>query len=170
MDYQNTVIYKIKCRDESISDCYVGQTTNFQNRIKRHRQDCKNRDLKVYKFIRDNGGWQNWTCEIVERCPCENGDQARLRERHWFETLGATLNTLYPARTKKESQKVYRLANIIEHRRKVCEYDAKRLDVICPNCNTTREISRQQFRKSKNNHLCRNCVILTRHNIEQNNE
>jgi len=29
IDYSNTIIYKIVCRDLNIKECYVGHTTNF---------------------------------------------------------------------------------------------------------------------------------------------
>ena len=29
IDYSNTIIYKIYCKNETITDIYVGHTTNF---------------------------------------------------------------------------------------------------------------------------------------------
>ena len=37
VDYLNTIIYKIVCKDLSISDVYVGQTTNFTKRKSQHK-------------------------------------------------------------------------------------------------------------------------------------
>ena len=58
--------YKISCKDVNIQDCYVGQTTNFKSRCNDHKSCCNNEkskqyNRKVYQFIRDNGGWVNWT-------------------------------------------------------------------------------------------------------------
>jgi predicted GIY-YIG superfamily endonuclease len=33
-NYAKTSIYKIQCKDESISDIYIGHTTNFKQRNK----------------------------------------------------------------------------------------------------------------------------------------
>lgn len=158
MNYEDTVIYRLKCRDENVKECYVGHTTNYRGRINAHRQSSRNKNYKVYQFIRDTGGWENWTSEILERGSYEDGNEARQRERHWYETLGATLNTTYPARTKRETQRNYIDNHREEHRRRVVEYDSERLEVVCPECDNVREITRQQFRKSKNNHKCRSCV------------
>jgi hypothetical protein len=38
----------------------------------------------------------------IEAFPCANGNEARARERYWYEQLNATLNTLYPNRSQKE--------------------------------------------------------------------
>ena len=107
IDYINTVIYKIVCNDLSITDLYVGQTTDFTKRKSQHKLSCsrsKNRhhDLKVYKTIRDNGGWDNWSMIEIEKFGCQDRNEASARERHWFEVLNAKLNSAYPNRTPSE--------------------------------------------------------------------
>ena len=42
VDYSNTIIYKICCKDESITDVYVGHTTNFIQRKYSHKISCSN--------------------------------------------------------------------------------------------------------------------------------
>ena len=37
---QNYVMYKIVCNDLNINDCYVGHTTNFNNRKSDHKYNC----------------------------------------------------------------------------------------------------------------------------------
>jgi hypothetical protein len=112
IDYSNTIIYKIECNDLNITDCYVGHTTEFRKRKSQHKSDCNNIKRKqynynVYKFIRDNGGWENWTMVMIQHYPCNNALEAGRRERHWFKRLNATLNTQVPSRSKKESNKNY---------------------------------------------------------------
>ena len=53
VDYSNTIIYKIYCKDECITDIYVGHTTNFIQRKSGHKAACNNEknDLKIYKII-----------------------------------------------------------------------------------------------------------------------
>ena len=65
IDYNNTTIYKIVCTDLSNKDIYVGHTTQFIKRKSSHKHNCNNPiskfyNLKVYKTIRENGGWENW--------------------------------------------------------------------------------------------------------------
>lgn len=103
--YLNTVIYKIVCKDTSILDLYVGHTTNFFIRKKRHFssfKDNKNK-LKVYMVIREHGGWDNWEMLEIEKYPCFNSVEARKRERHWFDMLKPSLNMNSPiCNNKKE--------------------------------------------------------------------
>ena len=99
MSYQNTYIYKIICKDKSISNTYVGLTINFEKRKRAHELSCINfRKGKHYDFIRENGGWYNWEMIIVEKCSCPNRKDAGLREKYWFEMLNANLNKNYPSR------------------------------------------------------------------------
>jgi hypothetical protein len=63
VNYENTVIYKIVCNDLTITDLYVGNTTNFTKRKGQHKNSCineksKSYNLKIYKIIRENGGWE----------------------------------------------------------------------------------------------------------------
>lgn len=107
MDYSRTLIYKFVCIDLNITECYVGHTTNWTKRRNKHKYNCvsknaKYSNFKVYKFIRDNGGWENWSMILIEEYPCENKLQAEQRERYWIETLKANLNCVIPSRTKKE--------------------------------------------------------------------
>ena len=106
-DYAKTVMYKICCKDTNITDIYVGHTTNIKRRIKHHKDNCKYPDnkhyhLKVYEFIRNNGEWNNWDIIVLEEYPCNSHLDAIIKEREYYETLKATLNSYYPQRTFKE--------------------------------------------------------------------
>jgi alpha-galactosidase/6-phospho-beta-glucosidase family protein len=61
----------------------------------------------VYSTIRDNGGWDNWEMIEIEKYNCNDSNEATARERHWYETLQAKLNMIYPNRTHKEYYKEY---------------------------------------------------------------
>ena len=39
IDYSNTIIYKIYCNDSSVTDIYIGHTTNFIKRKYQHKKD-----------------------------------------------------------------------------------------------------------------------------------
>jgi len=101
IDYSNTVIYKITCKDPLITDLYVGHTTNFVQRKHGHKQSCINEksgnyNCKLYKTIRANGGWDNWVMEIVAFFKCNDHYEARIKEQEYFTSLNATLNSLEP--------------------------------------------------------------------------
>jgi predicted GIY-YIG superfamily endonuclease len=89
IDYGKTVIYKIICKDSSISDCYVGSTTNFTRRKTDHKCICYNKNSNtyyypLYKFIRENKGWNNFEMIEIEKYPCDDGNEARARERYYI--------------------------------------------------------------------------------------
>ena len=107
IDYSNTIIYKITCKDTSITDVYVGHTTNFVQRKHCHKQSCNNdkssnHNCKLYKVIRDNGGWPNWIMEIVNFFNCHDHYEARKKEQEYFILLHATLNSIEPMPKPKE--------------------------------------------------------------------
>jgi hypothetical protein len=147
IDYEKTIIYKIVCNDLSITECYVGHTTDFVRRKKCHKNACTNEkhkmhNLKIYKTIRDNGGWTNWCMVTIEKHPCKDVYEACIRERYYYEQLNSNLNMVFPQRNRKEyremnkekiseSRKSYNLSNkeqIKERRVKlfVCECGLER--------------------------------------------
>ena len=108
MNYSNSCVYKICCNDINITDCYVGSTTNLNERRRHHKDACNNENsnsynYNVYKFIRDNGGWGNWTVVLVESySDCKSREELLRFERYHIEQLEATLNRQVPGRTLKE--------------------------------------------------------------------
>ena len=114
-DYNNSVIYKIFCKDDIIKDFYIGSSTQIKERRKCHKKRCNNGDnTPVYRFIRENGGWENWALEIIEKYKCNNKEELFNRERIYIEDLKSSLNINIPIFTeeekkerKKESDKKY---------------------------------------------------------------
>lgn len=107
IDYSKTHFYKIVCKDTSITDCYVGHTTDFTKRKCQHKSCCLNENdshysVFLYDFIRKNGNWNNWDMVLIKTIKCENGLEARSIERKYYEELKASLNIDTPNQTKKE--------------------------------------------------------------------
>ena len=80
-------VYKLYCIDPSIEEIYVGSTINIKDRMYKHKSNCNNANdrkynYKVYKFIRDNGGWSNWTYEILEDVEVEDKDELEICYEH----------------------------------------------------------------------------------------
>lgn len=113
-----STIYKIVCKDPSITDCYVGRTIDVTSRFTQHRtcfNNCNstNHNYKVYQKIREFGGLTNWEfieIETIEHEPKETLP-AREREAFWFNELKATLNNNVPNRSHPESRKQWRDKN-----------------------------------------------------------
>jgi hypothetical protein len=112
IDYSNTIVYKIFCKDPNVKDLYVGYTTNFVQRKHAHKQNCTNSnsicyDLKLYNIIRDNGGWDNWSMEIVNFFNCKDSHEARKKEQEYFILLNATINSIEPLSSTKRMQNAH---------------------------------------------------------------
>jgi len=112
MSYQNNVIYKIVCKDDNIKDIYIGSTTNIGNRRREHKSRCsKGYTYKLYEFIRDNGGWDNWELIEIEKFPCETKKEAFARENELYKLNNATLNFKKPQPTNADKLQGYKEYN-----------------------------------------------------------
>lgn len=98
IDYSNTTIYKIYCKDTTVKDIYVGHTTNFFVRKYQHKIACndKKNTSRIYKTIRDNGGWENWDMSEIAKYKCSDSTEARIKEQQHYEELNASLNSRPP--------------------------------------------------------------------------
>lgn len=110
IDYSKTTIYRIICKNPEIKDCYVGSTTDFKSRKRRHKYDCnyetcKCYNLNIYVFIRNNGNWDNWDMLEIEKYKATDKADKLKRERYWLEFYNATLNSNIPSRDHKEYKK-----------------------------------------------------------------
>ena len=108
------IVYKLYCKDIKITDFYIGSSTNFRKRKTAHKSICNNPNnkmynLKVYKFIRTNGGFQNFEFEILIETIEDN---IKILEQKYIKELKPTLNCYNACgMVYKEYQKLYRLNN-----------------------------------------------------------
>ena len=108
IDYANTVIYKIVHKDDYENEnIYIGTTTDFIRRKNNHKNCCNSDKRKgytdaKYKYIRENGGWDNFNMIEVEKFPCNDGNEARAREEHWRCQFKSKLNTNKAFTSKEE--------------------------------------------------------------------
>ena len=91
-DYSQTIIYKFCCKDTNIKDIYIGHTTSFTQRKSAHKFNCydengKQYNKSLYKCIRDNGGWDNWSMIQIEQVDCKGKREAEAIEHQWIEKL-----------------------------------------------------------------------------------
>ena len=137
-NYNKCFIYKICGKDASITDCYIGSTTNIIRRRSQHKSSCtcisdKSYNQFVYTFIRSNGGWGNFDVIALEEFSCESKMQQIKKERDWIEILKPTLNKNIPANHQtgevyddKEYHKLY----YIENKEVIKEYRDKNKETI----------------------------------------
>ena len=180
IDYSKTVMYKIQHNDDE-SLLYVGSTTNFNNRKYQHKHACINEmnkkyNLKVYKMIRDNGGWDSFSMVKIEDFPCDNNRDAEAREDELMRELKANMNgrrafiedpiaenRMYNLRWRQNNReevkarhKHYRET----HREQVREYNRNRMKVIsyCEACDCEflhRHLNRHRQTDKHNNNIVR---------------
>jgi hypothetical protein len=162
-NYNNTVIYKIVCKDLNVKECYVGNTTFFTRRKSEHKSKSKVNQSKVYQFVRDNGGWNNFDMIEIEKFPCKDGNEARCRERYWYETLNATLNTVNPIITQdreEQNKKTHSLKCKVYYKKNIDKIKAYREQkILCEcgayfiPCQKTRHLSTKKHTDLVNNKM-----------------
>ena len=123
------IVYKLYCKDENIKDFYIGSSTNFKRRKYAHKSICNNpnnrrHNLKVYKFIRANGGYENFDYEIILKT---DEDEIKKIEQKYIDELKPTLNCINACGLdRKEYQKQYNEINKIKISKQRKEYDKQR--------------------------------------------
>ena len=179
VNYTNSSIYKICCKNPSITDIYIGSTTNFTRRKQEHKRRTNGVycEIYIYQFIRENNGWYNWDMIEIEKYEATDKKHLETRERYWIETLKPTLNKVIPTRTHKEyyeknkdtaierskkwyeehkeqrviDSKIYREKNETKIKQNKKEYYEKNKEQISINSKIKWELKTEEERKKKNN-------------------
>lgn len=107
IDFSKTIIYGITHVDDSKPFLYVGSTTDLVRRRYKHKHACvcptsKSHNLKLYRIIRENGGWADFKMCPIEEFPCANKIEAEIREREIADILGGNMNSKRPRLTEEE--------------------------------------------------------------------
>jgi len=123
-------IYKLIKKDAINDDMiYIGSTEDIKCRMSTHKIRCnniksRNYNYKVYKYIRDNGGWNEWKYEIIDEVEVALREDAGIYEGEYIIKYDAInkLNNRVAGRTYKE----YYVQNI----EKIKEYRVQNKDLI----------------------------------------
>ena len=128
IDYSNTIIYKLYCINPDIKEFYVGHTTNLYERKRRHKTCCNNNsekntsyNRKVYRIIRENGGFDNWKFEILETANLKNKYEAFTLEGSYIEKLKPLCNFELPGQFIDNNIQKYKHKNYEKNKEKVLE-------------------------------------------------
>lgn len=95
------IIYVIKSLDENIKEFYIGSTFNFVVRRSTHKANCRTEgkppyNYKVYQYIRDNGGFDNFTMDVLEEVEVNNKKELAGKELEHYNNLKPSLNMNIP--------------------------------------------------------------------------
>lgn len=89
--------YKIYFK-EDLKYFYIGSTNNFSSRKSHHKKNVNNKSgksywCKLYKFIREKGGWDNFNMVILYKHTFENKEDRKYDEQCLINISNPTLNT-----------------------------------------------------------------------------
>jgi len=91
-------IYKIYDNNNK-EEFYIGSTKNFSSRMSHHKKNVRNKVgklywCKVYQYIRANGGWDNFTKDIIEAGTCSDCKFIKQKEQYYITLHKPTLNSI----------------------------------------------------------------------------
>ena len=169
VDYSKICIYKIQHKeiDELL---YIGSTTDFTRRKYSHKSRCNNANakyynLKVYKMIRDNGGFDNFNIIVIKEYPCNNKREAEAEEDKVMREMKANMNAIRPyvsreerLEQKRDYQHHYRLDNKdkikeeqkhyrLENKDKTAEHKKQKITCECGCVLTKNHLARHRLTK-----------------------
>jgi len=108
-------IYKLIKKDAINDDMiYIGSTEDINDRMSKHKHSCNNikyrkYNYKVYKYIRDNGGWGEWKYEVVDEVEVALREDAEIYEGEYIIKYNAInkLNEVVAGRCLNKSKNQY---------------------------------------------------------------
>jgi len=100
-NYQIYILYNIF--DNELKNTYIGKTRNWGVRKYQHKRRCndehdKGYNLKVYKYIRKTGGFENWKMKKLVDISVEDKKDKLVNnmELFYIELYNSKLNTAKP--------------------------------------------------------------------------
>ena len=118
INYNESCIYTLQYKGVIY---YVGSTTNFTNRKWSHKSICNNinsvaYEYDIYKFIRNNEGWDAWKMVLIEYYKCNNGIELCAREQHWINEYKPNLLNYHCSERSKEQWRLDNIEHIKEYK------------------------------------------------------
>jgi len=156
VDYLKTIIYKIEHIDDD-SLVYVDYTTNWNKRKCEHKhryynKKCSKHNYKVYKMIRDNGGWEMIKMLEVEKYPCNDKREAEKREIEVMKESKSNMNMIKSLLSDEEKK---------DYKKKAGEkYYERYKPVILENAKTFRQNNKEVMRERKKRYYEKNKEII----------
>lgn len=95
--------YMIYCEnfleEDGCNSYYIGSYNKQEDRLGHHKSDCNNPnsllyDIKLYKTIRENGGWDKWNMIKIDSQECKNIKQAKIKEQYFIDIFESDLNMI----------------------------------------------------------------------------
>ena len=89
-----TTMYKLKHITDTTKDCYIGLTNDMKTRVSLHKSayNNKRKRKKLYGYIRENGGMDAWSFEVLDEQEFKNKYDRFKREAELIDIHKAKLN------------------------------------------------------------------------------
>ena len=176
--------YKIVC-DDLPNFVYVGSTMSYANRKYEHKRNCnhengKKYNCKIYRTIRENGGWDNFRMVCIHQEDVDNKRHAEQIEENFRVELNGNLNTnrafLSPEQRKeykKEWDKKYYFHNKDRFNEYNKEYYIDNKNHILEHQKEYREQNKESIAEKKKEKITCDCGCeirrdsLPRHKLSQ---
>jgi predicted GIY-YIG superfamily endonuclease len=141
-------VYKLYC--DGIDSFYIGSTWDMKRRKCEHKSNCNNTNsekynCKLYKYIRENKGFDNWKIEILVEKEFENKRELEIKEQECINLLKPLLNSKTAYQTEEE-RKIYNKAIS-------AKAFASKIDCACGSKTNKSDKSRHEKRKKHQKYL-----------------
>jgi len=165
-------------------DFYIGSSKKYKKRMIEHKSNCYNpnspkHNYKVYKFIRNNGGWSNWSHIIIAIVDVKDKLEKRQIEQVYIDHLKPGLNDKRSYQTpeqlkewqndyiikNREQLKEYQNDYRIKNREQIKELQNKKMNCICGGKYTNKHKARHGRSKKHQNYLLNTTQTITKINI-----
>ena len=96
INYAEMIFYKICCSSTNITKVFIGHTTNVNQRkhILKKQTQSETYCSDMIEFIKNSGGWDNWSLQILEKYECKTHIDIVLREIYHTDALNQKINNL----------------------------------------------------------------------------
>lgn len=152
-DYTKTIIYMIKSKNEDDDNVYIGSTKDFKQRMRLHKSKCNNEKDRsynyfIYQYIRQNGGWDSFQCDIIHEFDYEDDKHKRKIEQEYINKFGKGLNSdkAYQPLERRDYLKQYQ----IDNKEKITEQ--KKIKITCE-CGTSYTKNHKTRHEKSNKHI-----------------
>jgi len=154
------IVYKLCC--DNVNEFYIGSSFDMKLRKYKHKNNCNNSkqkkyNYKVYKYIRDNGGFDNWKFEILVEKEFENKTALHIKEQECIGLLKPTLNIKSAYQTYEE----YKLQN----QKIIAKNSAIKINCACGGKTDKHNKSQHEKSKKHKKYITNN---ITNNNITYN--
>ena len=120
-------------RHKHSDNCYIGSTKNLNKRKIDHRNNCHYENqrkyyIKLYVFIRENGGWDNF--DMAKICDCDENEMLNMEQYH-MDFVKPSLNTHRAIGRDEESYRNKRIEKWKKNKDIRCKEKKEKMSCEC---------------------------------------